>query len=97
MKLENKIETLPEKEIFITLKNHKPNFINNPKYRLINPAKSNIGKVNLKLLNFINSKFGQKSLSCNSAILLQKYEVSWFRNFPNKKKCKFLVFDFVDF
>ena len=44
LKLENKMEALSEKEDFITFKEHKPNFINNPKCRLINPAKSNTGK-----------------------------------------------------
>ena len=41
LKLENRIETLIKKEAFISFKDHKPNFINNPKCRLINPAKSN--------------------------------------------------------
>ena len=50
LKLENRIETLTKKEAFITFKDHNPNFINNPKCRLINPAKSNISKVSKKLL-----------------------------------------------
>ena len=54
LKLKNRIETLTKKKDFITFKNHKPNFINNPKCRLINPAKSNIGKVSKKLLDVIN-------------------------------------------
>ena len=61
LKLENRIETLTKKEAFITFKDHKPNFINNPKCRLINPAKSNIGKVSKKLLDAINSEIRRKS------------------------------------
>ena len=95
MKLENRIETLTKKEAFITFKDHKPNFINNPKCRLINPAKSDIGKVNKKLLDAINSEIQKKSGLLhwrNSSAV-----ISWFGNFFNKNKCKFLVFDIVDF
>ena len=95
LKLENRIETLTKKKAFITFKDHKPNFINNLKCRLINPAKSNIGKVSKKLLDAINSeiqrKFGLLKWRNSSAVIL------WFRNFSNKNKCKFLVFDIVDF
>ena len=80
---------------FIKFKDHKPNFINNPKYRLINPAKSNICKVSKKLLDVINSEIQRKSSLLqwrNSSAV-----ISWFRNFLNKNKCKFLVFDIVDF
>ena len=45
LKLDNRIEQLPEKPAFITLKDHKPNFATNPKCRLINPTKSNLGKL----------------------------------------------------
>ena len=52
LKLENRIEALTKKEVFITFKDYKPNFIINTKCRLINPAKFNIGEVSKKLLNF---------------------------------------------
>ena len=65
------------------------------KCRLINPAKSNIGKVSKKLLDAINSEIRRKSG------LLQRRNssavISWFRNFSNKTKCKFFVIDIVDF
>ena len=50
LKLDNRIEQLPEKPAFITLKDHKPNFVTNPKCRLINPTKSNLGKVSKHIL-----------------------------------------------
>ena len=40
----NRIECMKKREAFISLKDHKENFENNPKCRLINPAKSNSGK-----------------------------------------------------
>ena len=40
---------------FITMKDHKENFLNNPKTRLLNPAKNELGrildKINLNLRN----------------------------------------------
>ena len=39
LKLDDHIERFPIRKAFITLKDHKPNFFNNPKCCLINPAK----------------------------------------------------------
>ena len=36
----NRIECMKKREAFISLKDHKENFENNPKCRLINPAKA---------------------------------------------------------
>ena len=35
---------------FITLNNHKPNFKNNPKVRLINPVENEIGRISKIIL-----------------------------------------------
>jgi hypothetical protein len=43
--LADRINTTAQKEAFLTLKYHKPNFDNNPTCRLINPSKSEIGRV----------------------------------------------------
>ena len=40
LELDDRIERFPTPKAFITLKDHKPNFVHNPKFRLINPAKS---------------------------------------------------------
>jgi hypothetical protein len=42
--------------IGLTLKDHKPNFDNNPTCRLINPSKSEIGSVSKLILDRINTK-----------------------------------------
>ena len=44
------------KQAFITLKDYKDNFENNPKYRLLNPAKSEIGIISKHHLQRINDK-----------------------------------------
>ncbi|CAB4041579.1 Hypothetical predicted protein, partial [Paramuricea clavata] len=56
LNLTDRINTTAEREPFITLKDHKPNFENNPTCRLINPRKSEIGKVSKQILDRINAK-----------------------------------------
>ena len=50
----NRIECLKKCEAFICLKDHKENFENNPKCRLINPAKSDSGKISKLILDKVN-------------------------------------------
>ena len=50
----NRIECMKKREAFISLKDHKENFQNNPKYRLINPAKSDSGKISKSILDRLN-------------------------------------------
>ena len=38
------MEKFAEKESFLTLKEHKKNFVNKPDCRLINPTKTQLGK-----------------------------------------------------
>ena len=54
--LDSRIEQLAPKEAYITLKDHKDDFANNPKCRLINPAKSELGIVSKKYLERINQE-----------------------------------------
>ena len=50
----NRIECMKKREAFISLKDHKENFENNPKCRLINPAKSDSGKISQLILDKVN-------------------------------------------
>ena len=45
LRLDDRIESYPPWDAFITLKDHKENFSNSLKCRLINPAKSKIDKI----------------------------------------------------
>ena len=49
---------------FITLKDHKENFQNNPTTRLINPAKNEVGRISKVILDNINKKL-QEILGVN--------------------------------
>ena len=54
LKLDSKIEQFANKKLYDTLKDHKDNFLNIPKGRLINPAKSEIGIISKHNLEKIN-------------------------------------------
>ena len=56
LNLADRINTTAQREAFITLKDHKPNFQNNPSCHLINPSKSEIGKISKNILDRVNKK-----------------------------------------
>ena len=83
LELDNRIEQYSNKSAFITIKDHKPNFPNSIKCRLINPAKSQIGIISKQLLNNINRTIrSKKHLNQwrNSSTV-----INWFQNIPDKK------------
>ena len=53
LELEDRIYAFSERDAFLTIKDHKPNYMNNTKCRLINPAKSEMGKVSKIILSRI--------------------------------------------
>ena len=95
LKLERRIEAQSENSAYITLKDHKEDFRDRPKCRLINPAKSEIGKISKQLLEEINMKIriktGLQQWRSTSEVL------SWFNTLPHKNNLKFLQLDIVEF
>ena len=61
LKLDDRIEQFNQREAFLTIKDHKANFQNGPKCRLINTAKSEIGIINRHELELINNKIREKT------------------------------------
>ena len=59
--LDNRIESIAAKDLFVTSKDHKPNFNNNPTCRLTNPAKPEIGIVSKQILQWINSNIAKST------------------------------------
>ena len=55
LKVANRISKIPLKEAFITMKDHKANFNSAPKCRLLNPTKSNGGRVSKTILDQANN------------------------------------------
>ena len=80
--MDEKLNIMTKQQCFVTMKDHKPDFHTNPKYRLLTPTKSELGKLgNIKVNQCQNS---------NEVI-------EWFKNIPNKKECTFTVFDVQEF
>ena len=77
------------------MKDHKENFENNVKCRLINPAKSEIGKISKKILEKINKTVRESINICqwrNTDAVIK-----WFADIENKSNHSFMQFDIVDF
>ena len=85
---------MKKREAFISLKDHKENFENNPKCRLINPAKSESGKLSKIILDKINSNL-RKILNLNQWKNTQNV-IEWFGNIKEKHRHSFISFDIVD-
>ena len=95
LEIADRVYTTSKREAFLTLKDHKPNYINNPTFRLINPTKQELGKVSKQKLEKIVSVVKEKS----GLQLWKNTEsvITWFKNLPNKKQLKFIQFDICDF
>ena len=95
LELDNRIYAFSEREAYVTIKDHKENYRNNTKCRLINPAKTDMGKVSKKILSKIVT-----SLRESSPFIQWKNSFSvieWFKGLQNKKKLNFIQFDIVEF
>ena len=60
LKLADRIDHLAKTEAFITVKDHKENFVNKPTCRLINQAKTELGKISKKIIEDINKELIEK-------------------------------------
>ena len=63
LNIDHKINSIAKQPAFITIKDHKANFKTNPSYRLINPAKSDIGKISKRILDYLNMNFKKNNSS----------------------------------
>jgi hypothetical protein len=91
----DKIEKMKKREAFIFLKDHKENFENNQKCRLINHAKSESEKLSKIILDEINSNLRER-LNLNQW-RNTKQVIEWFENIRDKERHSFISFDIVDF
>ena len=91
----NRIEINGENNCFLTLKDQKDNFANNPQVRLINPAKNELGRISKVILDKINLAV-REHFSFSQWKNTQNV-IDWFNKIPNKKVHKFVVFDIKEF
>ena len=95
LKISERVEKIAEKEAYITLKDHKENFENDLPCRLINPAKSNIGKITSDEIKKINKTIREKTKlnqwrSTSEAL-------NWFKGIVNKGRKQMLQLDIENF
>ena len=93
--LDDRVNTTTKRDAFITLKDHKLNFANSPTCRLIDPAKSEIGKISKQILDRINTAI-TNHLSLNQWKNTRAV-VNWFSGIEHKERYMFIAFDVVDF
>ena len=95
LEVDDRLYCTSKRDCFITVKDHKPQFMNNPKFRLINNCKSEIGMVSKKMLSKIILEVKTKS-----HLVQWKNSDSvtdWFQNLIEKQRLSFIQFDVVDF
>ena len=95
LKISDRVEAHSESPAFISIKDHKEDFRTNPRCRLINPAKSQIGIISKTILQNLNK-------NVREATGLEQWQstkqvLQWFTNIEKKKDRFFLQFDIVDF
>ena len=95
LNLEDRIDQFSTSEAFITIKDHKEGFPSKVQARLINPAKSNIGKISKQILSNIISEI-QKATKSNQWRNTNQV-IDWFNKLENKPSLSFLKFDIVSF
>ena len=95
LELADRIHISAKTEAFVTLKDHKENFSQNPKVRLINPNKSQLGKISKSKLDKINRTVREKTKS--NQWRSTKDVISWFKNIENKPKNNFIQCDIDNF
>ena len=95
LEISKRVETIAHTEAYITLKDHKENYENRPQCRLINPAKSNIGKISKIELQKINTLIREKTKleqwRCTSDPL------NWFKSLEHRDNSEFIQLDVVNF
>lgn len=95
LEIAERVEITAQKQCYVTIKDHKANFANNTKCRLINPTKSNTGKISKQLLQDINSKVREEQTLLqwrNTSSVIQ-----WFQSLNDKTNLQFIQLDIQDF
>ena len=95
LNLTDRIGGVKQKESYILVKDHKIDYENKKLVRLINPTKTELGKVSKIILQDVVDCM-KKKLELNLWINT-KEAIDWFSNIKTKKKATFIQFDIVEF
>ena len=95
LEISDRVFKLELKQSIISIKDHKPDYLNHTQTRLINPTKSHLGRVSKIKLEELNNKVRSK------AGLVQwkntDANISWFKALEAKHKLSFIQFDIDSF
>ena len=91
----DRVEVMQETEAYITIKDHKDEFPNKIPCRLVNPSKSNTGKISKAILDTINKNIA-RSTEINQWINTLNI-LDWYANYMGKNKASFVQFDLENF
>ena len=91
LEISDKVFKLELKQSVISIKDHKPDFMDATQTRLINPTKSYLGRVSKVKLEELNKKVRQKS----GLVQWRNTDstISWFNSLEEKQRLSFLQFD----
>ena len=91
----DRVEIMPKSESYVTYKDHKVDFVNKQQTRLLNPNKTNMGKVSKRIIQNINdgirSKFAVQQWRSTTDV------IKWFNSLENKERGTFIKFDMENF
>ena len=91
--IEDRLGKFKKKDAYILLKGHKPNFENELQSRLINPSKTELGKVSKNIIQNIVTNV-KKAYYSN--LWKNSYDtIDWSRKIKNKSKATFTQFDII--
>ena len=93
--LDNRIECIAKIYAFVTLRDHKQNLRSGTLCRLINPCKSELGKISKIILENINETLIEK-LNVNQWKNTETV-IHWFKSIEHKSRCFFIQFDVIEF
>ena len=91
----DRVEKYNTKNCFITIKDHKSDFKTNPECRLINPAKTQIGKVSKIIVQDICASL-RIALNINQWWSTQDC-IKWFKEYDKDDRCSFIKYDIKEF
>ena len=95
LKIDDRVQKLDENEAYVTIKDHKERFPEKISCRLINPSKTDIGKISKQILDRVNNTMLKKpkvNQWKNTSSVIE-----WHCNIKRKDQCSFVVFDIESF
>ena len=91
----DRVEKYNTKNCFITIKDHKSNFKTNPECMLINPAKTQIGRISKIIVQEICESL-RRVLNINQWRSTNEC-IKWFEEYEKDNRCSFIKYDIKDF